>query len=103
MEEQSYTSTHPLGHIGPVMGSLYLLLTFRRKLLRIFCSEESDYRFLRKFGTNLRNTTASLHRIIKHQSSPLREPKISYWLRLITTLLVPFYITGCLTSKITGV
>ena len=24
MEEQSYTSTHPLGHTGPVTGSLYL-------------------------------------------------------------------------------
>ena len=23
MDEQSYTSTHPLGHTGPVMGSLY--------------------------------------------------------------------------------
>ena len=26
MEEQSYTSTHPLGHIGPVTGSLYLYI-----------------------------------------------------------------------------
>ena len=26
MEEYSYTSTHPLGHTGPVMGSLYLFL-----------------------------------------------------------------------------
>jgi len=26
MEEYSYTSTHPLGHIGPVTGSLYLYL-----------------------------------------------------------------------------
>jgi len=26
MEEQSYTSTHPLGHTGPVTGSLYLYL-----------------------------------------------------------------------------
>ena len=24
MEKQSYTSSHPLGHTGPVMGSLYL-------------------------------------------------------------------------------
>ena len=24
MEEQSYTSTYPLGHTGPVTGSLYL-------------------------------------------------------------------------------
>ena len=26
MEEYSYTSTHPLGHNGPVTGSLYLYL-----------------------------------------------------------------------------
>ena len=26
MEEWSYTSTHPLGHTGPVTGSLYLLV-----------------------------------------------------------------------------
>ena len=25
MEEKIYTSTHPLGHTGPVTGSLYLL------------------------------------------------------------------------------
>jgi len=25
MEEESYTSTHPLDHTGPVMGSLYLI------------------------------------------------------------------------------
>ena len=24
MEEYSYTSTHPMGHTGPVTGSLYL-------------------------------------------------------------------------------
>jgi len=24
VEEKSYTSTHPLGHTGPVTGSLYL-------------------------------------------------------------------------------
>ena len=28
MEEYSYTSTHPLGHTGPVTGSLYLYLYF---------------------------------------------------------------------------
>jgi len=39
MEEQSYTSTHPLGHTGPVTGSLYLfiisavLYTFYQSLL----------------------------------------------------------------------
>jgi hypothetical protein len=27
MEEYSFTSTHPLGHTGPVMGLLYLLFT----------------------------------------------------------------------------
>jgi len=28
MEEYSYTSTHPLGHTGPVTGKLYLYFTF---------------------------------------------------------------------------
>jgi len=28
MEQYSYTSTHPLGHIGPVTGSLYLYIYF---------------------------------------------------------------------------
>ena len=28
MEEWSYTSTHPLGHTGPVTGSIYLTFTF---------------------------------------------------------------------------
>ena len=28
MEEQNYTSTHPLGHTGPVTGSLYLYLIY---------------------------------------------------------------------------
>jgi len=26
MEEYSYTSTHPLGHTGPVRGSLYIYI-----------------------------------------------------------------------------
>ena len=28
MEEYSCTSTHPLGHTGPVTGSLYLLIRY---------------------------------------------------------------------------
>ena len=28
MEQYSYTSTHPLGHTGPVTGSLYLFFNF---------------------------------------------------------------------------
>ena len=28
MEEYSYNSTHPLGHIGPVTGSLYLIYIY---------------------------------------------------------------------------
>jgi len=28
MEKKSYTSTHPLGHTGPVTGSLYLYLYY---------------------------------------------------------------------------
>jgi len=29
MEEYSYTSTHPLGHTGPVTGSLYYFTMHR--------------------------------------------------------------------------
>ena len=32
MDEQSYTSTHPLGHTGPVTGTLYLYLFYNLKL-----------------------------------------------------------------------
>ena len=32
MEEQSYTSTHPLGHTGPVRGSLYLYTLLKGKV-----------------------------------------------------------------------
>jgi len=28
MEEYSYTSTHPLGHTGPVTGTLYLFYLY---------------------------------------------------------------------------
>jgi len=33
MEEYSYTSTHPLGHTGPLTGSLYLNLYLPEKLV----------------------------------------------------------------------
>ena len=33
MEVYSYTSTHPLGHAGPVTGSLYPFFRWQRKLL----------------------------------------------------------------------
>jgi len=38
MEEQSYNSTHPLGHTGPVTGSLYLF-TFTLDVYRYFGSD----------------------------------------------------------------
>jgi len=34
MEEYSYTSTHPLGHTGPVTGSLYLFFYYNIIILR---------------------------------------------------------------------
>jgi len=40
MEEQSYTSTHPLGHTGPITGTLYLYLLYTALTvisLRILC------------------------------------------------------------------
>ena len=33
MEEYSYTSTHPLGHTGPVTGSLYLFIKFNKECI----------------------------------------------------------------------
>jgi hypothetical protein len=33
MEEYSYTSTHPLGHTGPVTGSLSFIYIYISKLL----------------------------------------------------------------------
>ena len=33
MEEYSYTSTHPLGHTGPVTGTLYLYLLLHKFIL----------------------------------------------------------------------
>jgi len=33
MEEQSYTSTHPLGHTGPVTASLYFYINKYNSLL----------------------------------------------------------------------
>ena len=35
MEQYSYTSTHPLGHTGPVTGSLYLYLFYDIYLLQL--------------------------------------------------------------------
>jgi len=40
MEEYSYTSTHPLGHTGPVTGSLYLHVIAR--LFLIFLKANSQ-------------------------------------------------------------
>ena len=36
MEEESYTSTHPLGHTEPVTGSLYLFLYYYYMLQLLF-------------------------------------------------------------------
>jgi len=41
MEEYGYTSTHPLGHTGPVTGTLYFYLLF-------YYSLASDRRFILK-------------------------------------------------------
>jgi len=46
MEEFSYTSTHPLGHIGLVMGSFYLyLLPSRYVQNRPFPSRHTKYEY----------------------------------------------------------
>jgi len=38
MEEYSYTSTHPLGHTGPVTGTLYLLLIYNIHYIHFYIS-----------------------------------------------------------------
>ena len=45
MKEYSYTSTHPLGHTGPVKGSLYLYLFIYHAVQRfhIFLSPSDNY------------------------------------------------------------
>jgi len=51
MEEESYTSTNPLAHTGPVMGSLYLYLYSINNI--------SYYNFTQ--FTQLINISCSLH------------------------------------------
>jgi hypothetical protein len=51
MEEYSYTSTHPLGHTGPVTGTLYLYLFTQMCLhvliiVYIYCQCEHNFGFL---------------------------------------------------------
>ena len=43
MEEYSYTSTHPLGHSGPVTGSLYIF---------IYCTCDYDSGIISKTRAN---------------------------------------------------
>ena len=42
MEEYSYTSTHPLGHTGPVMGSRYFFTLVNSVINKLF---RHKYRF----------------------------------------------------------
>ena len=42
MEGLSYTSTHPLGHTGPVTGSLYPLLFFKCYIVSHTSSTEAS-------------------------------------------------------------
>ena len=46
MEEYSYTSTHPLGHTGPVTGSLYLYLYLYMINILIILREELNFQIL---------------------------------------------------------
>jgi len=43
MEEQNYTFTHPLGHTGPVTGSLYLYFTNIVNLVALLISAITVY------------------------------------------------------------
>ena len=50
MEEYSYTSTHPLGHTGPVTGTLYLYLEYYR-LQNIKYEQVGTCRSVKSAGT----------------------------------------------------
>ena len=58
MEEKSYTSAHPLGHTGPVMGSVYFLLThsltpWSRVLLKKLTGSQLVKKFPEYHGTQM--------------------------------------------------
>jgi len=57
MEEYSYTSTHPLGHTGPVKGSLY------------FASPELNYYYyiLLNYDLNKRHAMAQLVEALRYK------------------------------------
>jgi len=46
MEEKSYSSTHPLGHTGPVTGSLYLYLYLYLLLMVVEWTTETSYKVI---------------------------------------------------------
>ena len=51
MEEYSYTSTHPLGHTGPVTGTLYI----RDNLLLLHYSWPNSYLKMAEKGQNVKD------------------------------------------------
>jgi len=55
MEQQSYTSAHPLGHTGPVTGSLYLLQLTIPKLCVQLCAPDDGRRNRLKYVQRFRN------------------------------------------------
>jgi len=56
MEEYSYTSTHPLGHTGPVTGSIYLCVCwfyvcmYKRLPIRFGLNLQFLNKFTKKFS-----------------------------------------------------
>jgi len=52
-EEYSYTSTHPLGHNGPVTGSLYLYILLKFQLPKLKNVIEKVVKFRSYFLINI--------------------------------------------------
>ena len=60
LEEYSYTSTHPLGHSGPVAGSLYFTFTFLYQP-HLRCLAHSVPQFLSVFHRRKRSNSTFLY------------------------------------------
>jgi len=84
MEEYSYTSTHPLGHTGPVTGSLYLFLyAIRIKELLNRHPNDSTIRATKKSTFILQNgqsiAETSTHKKIKNSEAFVIIKKLRFY------------------------
>ena len=77
MEEYSYTSTHPLGHTGPVTGSLYLLHAVIKFFIFILCRNDAKS-FERRRCRRMEKISCTVHMKCKEVLHSVKEERISY-------------------------